>query len=540
MIKILILGGYGGFGGRLSTRLTDQGFQILVAGRNLSSARTFCKKLPGTVPVEADREKDLAPLIKEHGPDLIIDAAGPFQDGNYQLVESCIASGVSYIDLADARDFVAGIEKYDEQARAAGVVVISGTSSVPAMSGAIIRALTSDLGHISQIEMAISASSRATVGQSVAKAILSSVGKPVKLWIGRRWCNRTGWHMLRRQTFDTGHSKGLKRTVALVDVPDHQIHSETLKGRPSVIFRAGPEFAFQTAALWILSWPVKWGWIGSLRFLAPLLGPFQRLFARWGSTDSAMQVDVKGWIDGRAASRHWTLIARDGCGPEIPVLAADILVNEIAAGRLTPGAGHGSGQLALEQFERKFDDLAIETSTTEHEYQPLYKRVMGARFDRLDNPIRQMHMIAGDGGANGTATVRRGKSMVARIIASLMRFPPAGDHKLHVSFTEQVGKEQWLRQFGEHSFASELSQDDAYLIERFGVLKFQFHLLERNGGLEMVMRKWSILSCPLPIALAPRSEAREYADDNVFCFDVPIALPLVGLIVHYRGKLFPK
>lgn len=539
MIRIFVLGGYGGFGGRLSQRLADRGFPVLVAGRNLDSARKFCKKLPGTIPVEADRESDLAPLLKEHQPNLVIDAAGPFQEGNYRLVETCIANGVSYVDLADARDFVVGIEKYDEKAQVAGVVVISGASSVPALSGAVIRELTPDMHHISQIVMAISASSRATVGRSVALAILSSVGKPVKLWIGRRWSNRTGWHMLRRQEFDTGQSRRLKRTVALVDVPDHQIFPDSLKGKPSVLFRAGPEFSFQSGVLWLLSWMVKWGWIDTLRFLAPILEPIQHLFAGWGSADSAMQVDVKGRIDGRAIHRNWTLIARDGCGPEIPVLAADILASEFAAGQLKPGARHCGGQLGLAQFMRKFDELAIDTKIDEREYRPLYKRVMRARFDRLDHPVREMHLITGDGGASGTATVRRGTSWVARIIASLMRFPPTGDHDLHVSFTEQDGKEQWLRQFGQHDFASELSQDKEYLVERFGVLKFSFHLLERDGGLIMAMRKWSILSLPLPMAMAPRSEATEHADGDAFCFDVPISLPLIGLIVHYRGKLFP-
>lgn len=537
MIQILVLGGYGGFGGRLSRRLVDGGHQVLVAGRNLDTARKFCDNLANASPVEADRETDLAPLLKNHQPDLVIDAAGPFQDSSYRLVETCIAQNISYIDLADARDFVAGIGKYDAQARAAGVVVISGASSVPALSGAVIRELTSDMARISQIETAISASSQATVGRSVAEAILSSVGKPVKLWIGRRWQERAGWHNLRKQFFNTGRSRSLKRTVALVDVPDLQIFPESLKGKPSILFRAGPEFAFQTWTLWLFSWPVKWGWVDSLRFLAPVLEPFQRLFARWGSADSAMQVDVKGWQADQTIHRHWTLIARQGCGPEIPVLAADILAGELASGHLTPGARHGGGEFSLPQFQQKFDQLAIETAIGTHAYQPLYKRVMGAVFDRLDYSARQMHLIAGDGGASGVATVQRGNSPIARIIANLMRFPPAGEHKLHVSFTEREGKEKWHRQFGKHAFTSELSQQGAFLVERFGVLKFYFHLLERDGGLEMVMQKWSILSLPLPIALAPRSAATEHADDDAFCFDVPISLPLIGLIVHYRGKL---
>jgi hypothetical protein len=34
--------------------------------------------------------------------------------------------------------------------------------------------------------------------------------------------------------------------------------------------------------------------------------------------------------------------------------------------------------------------------------------------------------------------------------------------------------------------------------------------------------------------------AREWEEDGRFWFDVPIALPLIGLIVHYRGWLAPS
>ena len=53
------------------------------------------------------------------------------------------------------------------------------------------------------------------------------------------------------------------------------------------------------------------------------------------------------------------------------------------------------------------------------------------------------------------------------------------------------------------------------------------------------MRNWSALGVQLPLLLAPRSAATEWEEDGAFRFDVPIALPLVGRIVHYRGWLRP-
>jgi hypothetical protein len=49
-----------------------------------------------------------------------------------------------------------------------------------------------------------------------------------------------------------------------------------------------------------------------------------------------------------------------------------------------------------------------------------------------------------------------------------------------------------------------------------------------------------LLGCPLPNFLRPRSHASETVDaDGQFHFDVPITLPLVGTIVHYKGSLKP-
>lgn len=75
------------------------------------------------------------------------------------------------------------------------------------------------------------------------------------------------------------------------------------------------------------------------------------------------------------------------------------------------------------------------------------------------------------------------------------------------------------------------------LEERFGPLRFHFDLPLEANGQRMNMQGWSAFGIPLPLRLAPRSEAREWDKDGVFHFDVPIALPLVGTIVHYRGWL---
>lgn len=358
-LRVIVLGGYGGFGARLARRLAGDGWQVIVAGRSLAKAQAFAATVPGAEGIAADRNGDLGPLFDQARPMLLIDAAGPFQGSSYAVPQACIAAGVAYLDLADGREFVCGIGVLDAAARVAGVQVISGASSVPALSGAVVRELAAKFDTVAQIDLAISASDRATAGASVAASILSYAGKPLPLWDGVAWRELIGWRMLRRERFQIGLRPQLSRLVALVDVPDHALLPKQVAGSPAVTFRAGPEFAFHLLGIWLLSWTVQWGWLRSLVPLAPFLHRLQRLTAWLCSDRSAMAVELRGTHDGAPSRARWTLIAERGDGPEVPTLAAQLLARKIAAGTVRAGARDGGEELTLAEFRPLFAELAI-------------------------------------------------------------------------------------------------------------------------------------------------------------------------------------
>jgi hypothetical protein len=291
-------------------------------------------------------------------------------------------------------------------------------------------------------------------------------------------------------------------------------------------------------ALWLASWPVRWHWISGLSGLARWLMPFQAVTGKLGGDRSAMTVRLFGDSGGQHIERRWTLIADRGDGPEIPALSVPPLICRILAGEEPPGARDAGLALALADYEPAFAALAICHASQEIIAPPsLYRRIMGTRFDAMAPTVRAIHDVWRDGGAEGEAEVIGPANWLGGIVARIMRFPPPGQHKLHVSFVEHDGLETWTRDFGGHRFSSRLSQSGGSLVERFGPMRFSFDLPNEGNGLAMVMSGWSFLGFPLPLALAPRSTAREWEADGCFRFDVPIALPLVGRIVHYRGLL---
>ncbi|AHE57160.1 SDR family oxidoreductase [Sphingomonas sanxanigenens] len=540
MSRILIIGGYGGFGARLARRLAARGHRLIVAGRSLDGARRFCATLEGAEPARIDRA-DIGGALAALRPDLVIDAAGPFQASGYAAPRACIAAAIPYVDLADARGFVAGIGALDAAARAAGVAVVTGASSVPALSGAAVRAITHDMAAVRSVEMAITASNRAGAGPSVTRAVLSYAGQALPLWRGRRWTTGFGWQEMRRARFTIAGRPPLDRWVALADVPDLALMPSALPGQPAVTFRAGTELGFQNLVLWAASWPVRWHWIAGLGRAAPWLSRLQRLTVRLGGTRSAMRVAARGRRPEGDVERCWTLLADHGDGPEIPTLAAVLVAEAILDGRIASGAVDASRLLALADFAPLFAELAVEQDIVERPLPPpLYRRVLGAGFDRLPPLVAAMHDICADDGAAGEAHVARGRGPLAALAAAIMRFPPAGDHDLHMAFAADDRGERWTRRFGRHGFSSRMTARKGLLIERFGPLRFGFQLAADAEGLAMHLRRWSIAGLPLPLALAPRLSGREWQEGDRFRFEVDAALPLVGRVLRYEGWLRPS
>ena len=99
-MKLLIIGGYGVFGGRLAQLLSDCGaLTMIIAGRTESKAVAFCEAYEGAAtvtPLGLDRA-DIAAALSTYKPDIVIDATGPFQAyGNdpYMVPRACIAAKV--------------------------------------------------------------------------------------------------------------------------------------------------------------------------------------------------------------------------------------------------------------------------------------------------------------------------------------------------------------------------------------------------------------------------------------------------------------
>ena len=164
----------------------------------------------------------------------------------------------------------------------------------------------------------------------------------------------------------------------------------------------------------------------------------------------------------------------------------------------------------------------------------------------LPAPLQAMHDLDSELAAEGRAEVERGNGLLARVVAFVVGFPRAGkDVPVKVSFRVEDGREHWRRTF-RRPFVPRASRSKAtagssgLLCERFGPLNVGMALVCEAGRMRLVVRRWSLFGIPMPLALAPRGNSYEFAEDGRFHFHVEISHPLTGLIVRYRGWLVPR
>lgn len=533
-LTVAIVGGTGVFGARLARLLARDGHALILAARRGGGA--LAQEL-GATGLKLDLRGDLSPLFALK-PDVVIDAAGPFQTygaagqpGSTVLLRAAIAARTHYLDLSDAPAHCAQVAALNAEARAAGIVALTGVSTVPALSAAAVHALAEGMDEIAKIESAILPGNRAPRGRAVMQAILAQVGRPLRIWRGRAWHRTRAWS--EPKLYDL--PGGLTRRAYLIGAPDHELFGPHF-GASSVEFRAGLELGVMGWGLDLLSrlrarvdfgvplWPVALG--------AWALAPF-------GTDRGGMVVAVTGRVGAGWERRSWRLLARSGHGPSVPAIAARVLVRQI--GGLAPGARAALDELSLAEAEAGMADLDISFSRDAVPVEPLFAQALGQDFASLAPAIRDSHAWVAAKRFAGRARVTRGRGLYPDLIARVFGFPPAADDvPVEVLKHRRGPREVWDRRIGQACFRSVLRLERGEMTERFGAFTFTIGLEVKDGQLHYPVTGGRLGPIPLPRLFWPRSVAVETQapGGGAFRFDVALYAPLTGqFIVRYEGEL---
>lgn len=541
---VLIVGAGGVFGSRLARLLARrQIFRLSLGGRDESKVKALRADLRAIDPqgeyafVRIDRDKVGAEQLKEVGCWIVVDCAGPFQGSTTALIEAAIGAKCNYVDLADSRTFLAGIKQFDGPARAAGVAVLTGASSTPALTHAVLETLTAGWRQIDTIDIAIVPGNRTPKGRSVVEGILSWVGQKVRVFREGQWQEARGWSGTR-----WARVEGLgPRRAALADVPDLDLLVSRFRPRIRAGFDAGME-------LWLLHWLiglcglcVKLRLVRSARVFTGIGTWIALRLDRFGTSEGGMVIEVTG-LDQRLDTKmvRWSLKAENGDGPYVPVIPAAATIWALARGQTLTGARPATGLLTLDALKPWLEGLALTTKTSSFKKEvPLYARVMGASFAGLPEVTRRVHRGRPAIIAEGEAAVLGAQHALGRVVARMFGLPAEASRvPVRVLIESRDGREYWTRFFDGKPMRSVMQRaGDGLIEERFGPVAIRMMLVARPDGLDMIRHSGRFGWLPLPQFLLPTIKAEERFEGNRHRFSVEVGLPLVGRLVAYRGYL---
>jgi hypothetical protein len=273
---------------------------------------------------------------------LVIHTGGPFQGQSYAVAESCIEAGVNYCDLSDCRTFVNGIGVLDAQAKQAAVAILSGCSSVPTLSSAIIDQQRYRFSRIDSMP-----------GLSTVEGVLAYAGKPIRQLKNGKVHEVSGWQDLTlRKMPHLG-----TRVLANVDVPDMDIFASRY-GALTLSFKAGAGLKLGGVANYLLAQALKIGLVRDHALWAARLHRLGTRFERFGDGKSAMYIDVQGrGVDGEPLAMTLQLTAMNDKGPQIPSCASVALAAKMAQGYVPqPGARACVGEITVDEYMAAIND----------------------------------------------------------------------------------------------------------------------------------------------------------------------------------------
>lgn len=167
----------------------------------------------------------------------------------------------------------------------------------------------------------------------------------------------------------------------------------------------------------------------------------------------------------------------------------------------------------------------------------LFRRILGPEFDRLAPYVREVH------GGNtlqlrGRVTVTRGSAMLGLLIGRLASLPDAQhDAAARIDLVLEGEGETWTRHFGNsRPMRSHLHARDGLLLERLGPVRLRFRLREKSCAIVWELESVSFFGIPAPRRWFAATAARSFEENGRYCFEVDVALPIVGHLIGYRGS----
>jgi len=302
-MNVLVVGAAGAVGRRVSSELaqaTDVE-RLILTSRDRARADRIASIL-GTDRVQAEGldardSRRFVELAREV--DVVVCAAGPHYMFERDLVRGAIDARTHYVSLCDDQSAAQRVRSLNDDARDAGITVISGCGLSPGLTNLLIAISAAEVDDVEEIDIAVAASSADTPGDATTLHFLAQMADPAEA-ISDHSIERTragtkprlvyfpdpvGWV----ETFVSGHPE-------IVTLPASFPGLRSLRFRIGLTERAAMDVIRASAATGLLrSEKQRRLWLRLAEPARPVIEVLPPRGAQW----TAARVDVRGRSDGR-------------------------------------------------------------------------------------------------------------------------------------------------------------------------------------------------------------------------------------------------
>lgn len=197
--RIVVIGGTGLFGSAAVELLRREKMAPLVAARGVTGNGGRPVPAAGRSSGSTRQAPDLRLEVEDPAAlraalrpgDIVLDAAGPFQERSAALVEAAIEVGCDVLDLSDSLGHFLEIDALRPRIEAKGIRVLTSCSSITTLLAALVRA--SGARRPSRVSVYLSPASKVTATVGTGGALRHSLGRPIRILRAGALVPARGW-----------------------------------------------------------------------------------------------------------------------------------------------------------------------------------------------------------------------------------------------------------------------------------------------------------------------------------------------------------
>ena len=355
--KVLVIGGCGRIGKSVAKDIANYtNAEVIITSRNpQQQVEPPFQFLPLNLAERENLRNAIASV------NLVVHCAGPFHHRDGRVLETCITTGVNYLDVSDHRSFNQRVIPLKERAIASGVTAILNTGIFPGISNSMVKQGVEQFDRAEKIHLSYVVAGSGGAGLTVMRTTFLGLKNQFSAWINGKWQQISPY--TERETIEFPKPYG-KTGVYWFDVPETYTLAESFPVQ-TVITKFGSVPDLYNHLTWIAAHIFPQAWVTNsqgIEFLARVSYLMTSVTDKFSGIGVAIRAEITGEKAGKSQTYRATIV-HDNCA-----IAAGMGTGAIAqlllAGKLNqPGIYPVEQVLSTDLFMEAMNSrgLAIET-----------------------------------------------------------------------------------------------------------------------------------------------------------------------------------